>query len=90
MSSRRGSAIAGIVCGLPVIAYSGSETAPPFCPTSTTVTIFLLVVEPPFRLTLHGPPSLPDLLVSSNQSNTERSLAYRMMISVFPCHGLNR
>jgi len=29
ISSRRSSAIAGIACGLPVIAYSGSETAPP-------------------------------------------------------------
>jgi glycosyltransferase involved in cell wall biosynthesis len=29
ISSRRGSAVAGIACGLPVIAYSGSETAPP-------------------------------------------------------------
>jgi glycosyltransferase involved in cell wall biosynthesis len=29
ISSRRGSAIAGIACGLPVIAYRGSETAPP-------------------------------------------------------------
>jgi glycosyltransferase involved in cell wall biosynthesis len=29
ISSRRGSAIAGIACGLPVIAYSGTETAPP-------------------------------------------------------------
>jgi glycosyltransferase involved in cell wall biosynthesis len=29
ISSRRGSAIAGIACGLPVIAYSGNETAPP-------------------------------------------------------------
>jgi glycosyltransferase involved in cell wall biosynthesis len=29
ISSRRGSAIAGIACGLPVIAYSGPETAPP-------------------------------------------------------------
>ena len=29
ISSRRGSAIAGIACGLPVIAYSGSETASP-------------------------------------------------------------
>src|SRR5580700_7617473 len=29
ISSRRGSAIAGIACGLPVIAYSGAETAPP-------------------------------------------------------------
>jgi glycosyltransferase involved in cell wall biosynthesis len=29
ISSRRGSAIAGIACGLPVIAYSGSETALP-------------------------------------------------------------
>ena len=29
ISSRRGSAIAGIACGLPVIAFVGSETAPP-------------------------------------------------------------
>ncbi len=29
ISSRRGSAIAGIACGLPVIAAEGSETAPP-------------------------------------------------------------
>ncbi len=29
ISSRRSSAIAGIACGLPVIAFSGSETAPP-------------------------------------------------------------
>jgi glycosyltransferase involved in cell wall biosynthesis len=29
ISSRRGSAIAGIACGLPVIALQGSETAPP-------------------------------------------------------------
>lgn len=29
ISTRRGSAIAGIVCGKPTIAYSGPETAPP-------------------------------------------------------------
>ena len=29
ISSRRGSAIAGIACGLPLIAFCGSETAPP-------------------------------------------------------------
>jgi glycosyltransferase involved in cell wall biosynthesis len=29
ISSRRGSAIAGIACGLPVIAYTGDETAAP-------------------------------------------------------------
>ncbi len=29
ISSRRSSAIAGIACGLPVVAYAGSETAPP-------------------------------------------------------------
>ena len=29
ISTRRGSAIAGIACGLPVIAFEGSETAPP-------------------------------------------------------------
>ena len=29
ISSRRGSALAAIACGLPVIAYAGAETAPP-------------------------------------------------------------
>jgi glycosyltransferase involved in cell wall biosynthesis len=29
ISSRRGSAIAGIACGLPVVAFEGTETAPP-------------------------------------------------------------
>ena len=29
ISTRRGSAIAGIACGLSVIAYRGTETAPP-------------------------------------------------------------
>jgi glycosyltransferase involved in cell wall biosynthesis len=29
LSSRRGSAVAGIVCGLPLVAYEGPETAPP-------------------------------------------------------------
>lgn len=29
ISTRRGSAIAGISCGLPIIAYAGRETAPP-------------------------------------------------------------
>ena len=29
ISSRRGSAIAGIVCGLPLVSYSWRETAPP-------------------------------------------------------------
>jgi glycosyltransferase involved in cell wall biosynthesis len=29
ISSRRGSAIAGIACGLPVVAFAGPETAPP-------------------------------------------------------------
>jgi glycosyltransferase involved in cell wall biosynthesis len=29
ISTRRGSAIAGIACGLPVVAFAGTETAPP-------------------------------------------------------------
>lgn len=29
ISTRRGSALAGIACGLPVVAYEGSETGPP-------------------------------------------------------------
>ena len=37
ISSRRGSAIAGIACGLPVIAYSGSETALPITDAGVVV-----------------------------------------------------
>jgi glycosyltransferase involved in cell wall biosynthesis len=29
ISSRRGSALAGIACGLPVVAFEGAETSPP-------------------------------------------------------------
>jgi len=29
ISTRRGSAIAGIACGLPVVAFEGAETSPP-------------------------------------------------------------
>ncbi len=29
LSSRRGSGLAGIACGLPIVAFRGSETAPP-------------------------------------------------------------
>ena len=29
ISSRRGSALAGIACGLPVVAFQGTETGPP-------------------------------------------------------------
>jgi len=38
ISSRRSSAIAGIACGLPVVATSGSETAPPI--TSAGIALF--------------------------------------------------
>ena len=37
ISSRRSSAIAGIACGLPIIAFSGSETAPPITDAGVTL-----------------------------------------------------
>ena len=37
ISSRRRSAIAGIACGLPIIAYSGSETAAPITDTGVVL-----------------------------------------------------
>ena len=46
ISSRRGSAIAGIACGLPVIAYSGSETAPPI----TDAGVVLVAADQPGQL----------------------------------------
>jgi glycosyltransferase involved in cell wall biosynthesis len=46
ISSRRGSAIAGLACGLPVIAYSGSETAPPI----TDAGIVLVPADQPCQL----------------------------------------
>ena len=46
ISSRRGSAIAGIACGLPVIAYSGTETAPPI----TDAGVVLVPVDEPRQL----------------------------------------
>jgi hypothetical protein len=46
ISSRRGSAIAGIACGLPVIAYAGSETAPPV----TDAGVVLIAREDPGQL----------------------------------------
>jgi hypothetical protein len=46
ISSRRGSAIAGIGCGLPVIAYSGSETAPPI----TDAGVVLVAADQPLQL----------------------------------------
>jgi glycosyltransferase involved in cell wall biosynthesis len=46
ISSRRGSAIAGIGCGLPVIAYSGSETAPPI----TDAGVVLVPADQPRQL----------------------------------------
>jgi glycosyltransferase involved in cell wall biosynthesis len=46
ISSRRSSAIAGIGCGLPVIAYSGSETAPPI----TDAGVVLVAPDQPHQL----------------------------------------
>jgi glycosyltransferase involved in cell wall biosynthesis len=37
ISSRRGSAIAGIACGLPVVAYASAETAPPITEAGVVV-----------------------------------------------------
>jgi glycosyltransferase involved in cell wall biosynthesis len=46
ISSRRSSAIAGIACGLPVIAFSGSETATPI----TEAGVILVPPEQPAQL----------------------------------------
>ena len=46
ISSRRGSAIAGIACGLPVIAQEGSETAPPI----TDAGVVLVPADDPAEL----------------------------------------
>ncbi len=46
ISSRRGSAIAGIACGLPVIAFSGSETAAPI----TDAGVLLIPADAPAEL----------------------------------------
>jgi glycosyltransferase involved in cell wall biosynthesis len=46
ISSRRSSAIAGIACGLPVIAYAGSETAAPI----TDAGVVLVPADQPFQL----------------------------------------
>ena len=48
ISSRRGSAIAGIARGLPMIAYSGSETAPPI----TNAGVVLVAADKPFNCRL--------------------------------------
>jgi glycosyltransferase involved in cell wall biosynthesis len=48
ISSRRGSAIAGIACGLPVVACAGSETAPP-------ITDAGVVLLPPGATSEFGP-----------------------------------
>jgi glycosyltransferase involved in cell wall biosynthesis len=46
ISSRRSSALAGIACGLPVIAYSGPETAPPI----TEAGVILVPSDQPDKL----------------------------------------
>jgi glycosyltransferase involved in cell wall biosynthesis len=61
ISSRRGSAIAGIACGLPVIAYSGPETAPPI----TDAGVVLVQADQPGQL--HA--SLVRVLSDSNYRN---------------------
>ncbi len=38
ISSRRGSAIAGIICGLPLVSYSWRETAPPVTEAGVVLT----------------------------------------------------
>jgi len=74
ISSRRSSAIAGIACGLPVIAYSGSETAPPI--TDAGVVLF----PPDQPCQLHA--SLVRVLSDANYRN---DLAARSR-AVFEAH----
>ena len=51
ISSRRSSAIAGIACGVPVIAYSGEETAPPITEAGVVLADPLVPDELPNALT---------------------------------------
>jgi glycosyltransferase involved in cell wall biosynthesis len=62
ISSRRGSAIAGIACGLPVVAYAGSETASPVTDAGVVLVghkngelgeaLFRILVDPNYRASL--------------------------------------
>lgn len=63
ISSRRGSAIAGIACGLPVIAYSGAETAAPIADAGVVMvspenraelgkSLVRVLVDPQYRASL--------------------------------------
>jgi glycosyltransferase involved in cell wall biosynthesis len=65
ISSRRGSAIAGIACGLPVIAQQGSETAPPITeagvvlipaenPADFGPALLRVLIDPAYRASLAG------------------------------------
>jgi len=50
ISSRRGSALAGIACGVPVIAYAGSETAQPITEAGVVLVSPLVPDELPHAL----------------------------------------
>jgi glycosyltransferase involved in cell wall biosynthesis len=63
ISSRRGSAIAGIACGLPLVGYAGSETAPPITeagvvfvpqgqPDALHAALIHILQDPVYRATL--------------------------------------
>ena len=62
ISSRRGSAIAGIACGLPIIAFSGSETAPPI----TDAGVVLVPPDRPDQLLLCACYPIPNTEVISS------------------------
>jgi glycosyltransferase involved in cell wall biosynthesis len=66
ISTRRGSAIAGIACGLPIVAFAGGETAPPI--TEAGLALY----------SADEPGDLPRVLVKVlSDSNYRESLAER-------------
>jgi glycosyltransferase involved in cell wall biosynthesis len=80
ISSRRGSAIAGIACGLPVIAQEGSETAPP-------ITDAGVVLVPPQNPGEFGPAllrvltdaSYRDALAERSRNAQERHFSWKVI-----------
>lgn len=76
ISSRRSSAIAGIACGLPIIAFSGSETATPL----TEAGVLLVSSEQPGQLRDALVRVLSDVALRAELSSRSRA-AYQLYFS---------
>jgi len=84
ISSRRGSAIAGIACGLPVIAYPGSETASPI----TEAGVVLVSPEHPAELNdalfhVLSDTNYRELLASRSRAAYQAHFAWRVIAEQF-------